>query len=281
MNLTKGVSQIAVGLIDGPVDLEHSDFVGSKIVNIPGKASPSCQNSDSYACLHGTFVARMLSARPGSDTPAICSACTLLVRPIFRETPIDRSPEPSANPDELAAAITDCIGAGARVINLSLALVRHSNKVESALQSALDEAMRRGVIIVAAAGNQSDVGGGVITRHPWVIPVAACDRRGLPATYSNSGHSIGGRGLRAPGDGFISSSSATNLRSFSGTSVSAPFVTGTVALLWSLFPFASSQEIRFAVTNAAVRRASIIPPLLDAGTAYETLSRKVFEGRTQ
>ena len=43
-----------------------------------------------------------------------------------------------------------------------------------------------------------------ITRHPWVIPVVACDLRGRPIGYSNFGNAIGRRGLCAPGHGITS-----------------------------------------------------------------------------
>jgi hypothetical protein len=95
----------------------------------------------------------MLSAKHGADAPAICPACTLLVRPIFSESSGIGEQHPSANPAELGAAIFDCIRAGARVINPSLALIQHSAKPEDALKSALDESMFRGVVVVAAAGN--------------------------------------------------------------------------------------------------------------------------------
>ena len=111
---------------------------------------------------------------------------------------------PSATPQELAAAIIECIDAGARVINLSLALAQPSTKGEQALEEALNQAVRRGVIVVAAAGNQGTLGSSAITRHPWVIPVVACDLRGRPMNESNLGSSIGRRGLSAPGDGVTS-----------------------------------------------------------------------------
>jgi hypothetical protein len=63
--------------------------------------------------------------------------------------------------------------------------------------------MQRGIIIVAAAGNQSIVASTLITPHPWVPPAAACNREGMPSAYSNIGLSIGARGLRAPGDGVV------------------------------------------------------------------------------
>src|SRR5207237_1226035 len=159
------------------------------------KEGASCRSSKSSACLHGTFIAGILSARRGSGSPAICPGCTLLVRPIFSESGPGGKYEPSTNPDDLAAAIFDCIGAGARVINLSVALARPSMRSERTLKSALDHAMLRGIIIVAAAGNQRMVGSNVITRHPWVIPTAACNHQGLPSAYSNVGLSIATRGL--------------------------------------------------------------------------------------
>jgi len=110
--------------------------------------------------------------------PAICPDCTLLVRPIFAETPSGSEQIPSAKPQELATAIIECVEAGARVINLSLALAQLSTKGERELEEALDHAARRGVIVVAAARNQGLLGSTAITRHPWVIPIVACDLRG-------------------------------------------------------------------------------------------------------
>jgi subtilisin family serine protease len=56
--------------------------------------------------------------------------------------------------------------------------------------------------------------------------------------------------------------------SMSGTSFATPFMTGTISLLWSLFPTATPTEIMFAVLNgASSHRLAIIPPLLNAETA--------------
>ncbi len=155
MDLSRGSPEIGIGLIDGPVARDHADLAESPIREIPVKEGASCQNTKSSACLHGTYIAGILSARRGSDAPAISPACTLLVRPIFSEGGSEGKYEPSTNPDELAAASFDCIGAGARIINLSLALVRPSKSPDRALQSAIDHAMLRGIIIVAAAGNNA------------------------------------------------------------------------------------------------------------------------------
>jgi subtilisin family serine protease len=100
---------------------------------------------------------------------------------------------PSATPQELASAIVETISAGAKILNVSAALVQPSARGEGELQSALDYAAQRAVIIVAATGNQGVVGSSVITRHPWLIPVAGCDLQGRPLSQSNLGNSIGKR----------------------------------------------------------------------------------------
>jgi subtilisin family serine protease len=274
MQRSSGRSQVVIGLIDGPVAMDHPDLSVAHIREFPGQHGASCSLASSVACLHGTFVAGMLCARRGSSAPAICPDCTLLVRPIFTETPTADAQMPSATPEELATAITDVIGAGANVINLSAALAQPSSRGERQLEQALDYAAQRGVLVVAAAGNQGTVGSSAITRHPWVIPVVACDLQGRPTAESNLGSSIGRWGLAAPGQGIVSLGAGGKPQTSSGTSAAAPFVTGAIALLWSEFPGATAAQIKVALVQAGrPPRRTIAPPLLDAWAAYEAMSR--------
>jgi subtilisin family serine protease len=179
---------------------------------------------------------------------------------------------PSATPADLAMAILDSIDAGARVLNLSVALAQPSSRGERELEEVLDYAAKRGVIAVAAAGNQGTVGSSAITRHRWVIPVAACDLRGRPISQSNLGSSIGRRGLSAPGENVTSLGAGGEPLTLTGTSIATPFVTGAVALLWSEFPAATAAEVRSAVTQTfASRRSTVVPPLLNAWAAYQAV----------
>jgi subtilisin family serine protease len=197
----------------------------------------------------------------------------LLLRPIFGEAIAADGRAPSATPEELGAAIIECVEAGAIVLNLSLALAQPSMKREYALEEALGHAMRRGVIVVAAAGNQGTIGSSAITRHTWVIPVTACDLQGRPLGMSNLAGSIGKRGLGAPGDRITSLGTDGEVRTFSGTSFAVPFVVGTIALLWSAFPTSTAAEVRAAVTQShRGGRTSVAPPLLDASAAYHMLA---------
>ena len=147
-----------IGLVDGPVLIQHPDLAIEHFREISVKNSGSCSQANSGACLHGTFVAGILSAKRNSPAPAICPGCTLLIRPIFAEAASGSEYMPSATPQELAAAIIECIDAGARVINLSLALAQPSTNGEQALEEALN--------LAAATGGDRGRGGGQ-SRHTW------------------------------------------------------------------------------------------------------------------
>ena len=273
MGRTRGRPDIKVGLIDGPVFLDHPDLARQNIQEVAGNLRGSCALAESAACLHGTFVAGVLAARRGSAAPAICPDCTLLLRPIFPESVNGNGAMPSATPEGLAEAIFETISGGARVVNLSAALIQPSAKGERKLEQALDYAAGRGAIVVAAAGNQGLVGSSVITRHPWVIPVAACDGRGRPMDESNLGKSIGQRGLSAPGENITSLGTNGKTQTVGGTSAAAPFVTGAIALLWSLFPAAAASRLKLALAQAGrAQRRGVVPPLLDAWAAYEAMT---------
>jgi subtilisin family serine protease len=126
MARTTGRPEVMVGLTDGPVAIGHADLENENIRELPEVKGSSCAISSSAACKHGTFVAGILAAKRGSPAPAICPGCTLLVRPIFRETNAGNGDMPSATPQELAAAIVETIDAGARILNLSAALAQPS-----------------------------------------------------------------------------------------------------------------------------------------------------------
>lgn len=272
MQIASGRAQTRVALIDGPVVTTHPDLSGTKILELPGKIGGACQRATSLACMHGTFVAGILSAKRGSAAPAICPDCTLIVRPIFPETTSANGQMPSATPEELASAIIECIDAGAHVINLSAALANPSAKGERRLEEALGYCARRSVIVVAAAGNQAAVGSSAITQHTWVIPVIASDLRGRPISYSNLGSSIGRQGLSAPGERITSLAINGHAPDFGGTSAAAPFVTGAIALLLSVFTNVTAAAVKLAITAAAgARRTTVVPPLLNAWAAYQAL----------
>ncbi len=280
---TSGRPEILVALIDGPVLMAPPGLWTANLRQLGRPLPATCSHPSSSACLHGTFVAGILAAKRGTDAPSICPGCTLLVRPVFSEHTQANAETPSATPPELAEAILDAITAGARIINLSLAVAHSSTRAEKQLEDVLNHAATSGILIAAAAGNQSQVGASVLSRHPWVLSVAGCDASGRPLAQSNLGGSIGRFGLLAPAQNITSLGPSGTPETFGGTSAATPFVSGTLALLWSEFPSASASSIKLAVAGRH-SRTSVVPPLLDAEAAYQSLasiySRSTYSRRT-
>ncbi|MDP4182472.1 MAG: S8 family serine peptidase [Bacillota bacterium] len=272
MNITKGSKDIKIGLIDGPVQAEHKNLVKSNITLINSDIKPKCLTNDSIACKHGTFIAGILCGNRDSETPGICPQCPLIVRPVFPEETV-AGKYTNSNFEELTKAVNDIINAGAKIINLSLGIAKANNYEFPALKAVLDFAYKKGVLVFAAAGNHGNIGVIPLISHPWIIPVTACDINGIPYKKNNLGITIGKRGIMAPGVDISSAIPEDKLSKMSGTSVAVPFVAGTAALLWSLYPKASAYDIHKAILKPDYPRKSIIPPLLDGMGSYISLKQ--------
>jgi subtilisin family serine protease len=277
MNISRGHPDITIGLIDGPVDFNHPAFQGSNINTVKDSQLSACKNASSIACTHATFIAGILCAKRGLSAPAICPDCEIILHPIFREdTSNNDMILPSVTPEELSNAIIETVDGGAKIINLSLGLSTSSLTVYAGLHQAYDYALHRGVIMVVAAGNQGNIGNISLINHQWVIPVAACDENGRLDPMSNFGPSIGNRGLMAPGLNIGSTYPGGQYTHMSGTSFAAPFVTGTIALLWSIFPQATTTQIIHSILmSASYNRRIIIPPILNAEEALKLLKNMI------
>jgi subtilisin family serine protease len=267
---TQGSPAIIIGLIDGPV-APHPDLEAARLQTLLTGSAAACENIESPACQHGTFIAGILCSKRESLAPGICPGCTVLLRPIFCEVTRTNPNCPEVTPSELKQAIRETVDAGVNIINLSLGLASAALLDYPGLQDTFDYALQKGVLLVAASGNQGSLGPVPLFKHPWVIPVSACDAQGRLEPSSNIGLSIGKRGLMAPGVGVRSTAPGGTYTTTGGTSVAVPFVTGTIALLWSLFPETTASQMRQAILRPGLPRRSVSPPLLNARESWQAL----------
>jgi len=270
MRRTAGRPDVLIGLIDGPIAVDHSDLLGARVKRLASSV-PHGDPTD-VARRHGTFVAGMLCATRGSEAPAICPECTVLHSVIFGAARTDAF-TPSSDTAPLVDGLVACVDAGVDIINMSVAAAPSPN-TDRNLDDALSYAMDRRVVVVAAAGNHGTVGSSTITRHRGVVPVIACDSEARPLVSSNLGSSIGQRGIAAPGEGVTSLDPGGGTVRWSGTSVATPFVTGALALLRSLVPATSAVQALIALRrSSAPRPRSIMPLVMDAHAAFRLLTR--------
>ncbi|MES9990920.1 MAG: S8 family serine peptidase [Candidatus Thiodiazotropha sp.] len=142
----------------------------------------------------------------------------------------------------------------AQVINMSLG--GPSSGCSQYLQDAVDRARQLGTTLVVAAGNESmNVAGVEPANCNGVITVAATDRRGNRARFSNYGNLVD---IAAPGVGVLSTlnTGATTPENdtyayYSGTSMAAPHVSGVAALLYAIKPDITPDEVEQILKESA------------------------------
>ncbi len=221
---------ITVAVIDTGVsrvpDLKDTDFVeGYDFVN--DRLDASDDNG------HGTHIAGTIAQSTNNNYGVAGIAYRAKIMPLKV-----LSVAGGGTVSDIAEAIRYAADHGASVINLSLG----GGGESTVLKQAIDYAYEKKVAIVAAAGNESRNSASYPGRYPKVISVAALDATGQKASYSNFGAGVD---ISAPGgseggkEGKILQETidpTTNqpvFIGFQGTSMAAPHVAGTIALIQS------------------------------------------------
>lgn len=259
-----GDPRLVIGLIDGPVAVDHPGLEPDRVRPMTMPAGWRQGGPD------GTFVAGVLVGRRGASAPGVCPGCLVVSRPVAGD--VLGEGEFAVSPDQIGAAIDDCLEAGVRILNISVVLPPAAADGSAALIAALDRAARRGVLVVAAEGVRAAVGS-ALARHPWVVPVAACTPSGDPLPAAHLSPRLRRHALSAPGEGITSLDSPGGLATRSGAAAAVPFVTGAAALLWSALPETDVDALRHALlcTARGSRMMAPSPPLMNAWAAFAHL----------
>ncbi len=166
---------------------------------------------------------------------------------------------------QIAAGVRWAVAHGAKVINLSLGTLGSS----SVLQHVLGDAEDAGVVVISSAGNWgAETPVEFPARSSHVAAIAAVDANAQPAAFSSYGRIVA---LCAPGVGIRSTYPGGGFRLWSGTSMSAPFVAGTAALLAELHPDWPQRLMMLRIMGSAMPLANgngeFGAGALDAGAA--------------
>jgi len=145
---------------------------------------------------------------------------------------------------DVALAVADALGRGVDVINLSL-LYRERSTVVDLL---LEEAAARGVIVVAAAGNDPDAPLGFPAVDSHVLAVSAFDADAANlAEFAGRGDAVR---LAAPGVDVYGALDDGQFGTWSGTSMAAPWAAAGAALVKELDPQATAPIVRQLLVQA-------------------------------
>jgi serine protease len=289
-----GDRRVRVAVIDTGLDMQHPDikgspnlapgfdFVSDVTMGNDGNGRDSDPNDPGDSCqagvaptFHGTHVAGTIGAASTNNGAGIASAAwNVTLIPVRAMGRCGGSLSDINDAIRWAAGIAPARTADGRtvtnanpadIINLSLGLFEACPR---SMQEAIDAAVAKGVVVVAAAGNAR-----VPTRFyapagcRGVVTVAAGDARGFLAPYSNYGPEVA---LMAPGgdvtrdddrdgrpDGILSTKRSANCYDpvtnapitncwyayDQGTSMAAPHVTAALALLKAANPTSTNQQL--------------------------------------
>ncbi|MDY0097448.1 MAG: S8 family peptidase [Candidatus Dojkabacteria bacterium] len=225
---------IKIAVIDTGVQKDHPDLVTNLGTGYDFVNNDSDANDDNG---HGTHVA-------GIATATLNQAGVVGVSNTSKIMPVKvLNAQGYGYLSDVAKGIYYAADNGARVINLSLGAPTDS----SILKDAVNYATSKGVLIVAAAGNDSGAPCSYPASYSNVICVMATDSRNMLASFSN----IGGE-LSAPGVYNYSTYIGSTYKYLSGTSMATPHVAGASALLFSICPTCTSSEIRSLLESTAI-----------------------------
>ncbi len=146
--------------------------------------------------------------------------------------------------DDIAAAILYAVENGAHIINMSLGGPERTFILSDVIQYA----HAQGVVLVASAGNSGDELGYPAGNH-YTIAVGAVNSADRLASFSSTGASLD---LVAPGVSILSTHLDNRYASGSGTSFSAPHISGLAALILSRRPDLSPHSVRNLLIASAI-----------------------------
>lgn len=267
---TRGAG-VTVAVLDTGVDTSAPDLTGSVTVG-PDYTAGADPPGYQPPYLHGTYICSIIAGHgsgPGEAEGMLGvapQARILSVRVILDDS------EPgfavyngnAAYDDAIANGIDYAVAHGASVINMSLG----SQGATRSLRQAIAGAVARGVVVVAAAGNDGTSGGG-FTSYSYpaaftgVIAVGAVGAGGQRASFSDRNSSVV---VSAPGVNIDGAGPGGQYIVGDGTSPASAFVAGVAALIRSAYPHLTPVQVMQAiVTSTTLRPAGGYSPAVGFG----------------
>ncbi|MDT3766361.1 S8 family peptidase [Priestia filamentosa] len=233
-DVTTSNSNIRIAIVDTGVQTNHPDLVNKLL---PGYNFVNGNSNVTDVNGHGTHVAGIAAASTNNNLGIAGIAPSARILPI--KALADNGSGISTN---IANGIVYAANQDAQVINLSLGTTQDSVTI----RNAIDYAINRGSVVVAATGNN---GANLLTYpavYQNVLSVASTDENDQKSSFSNYGTWVD---VAAPGSNILSTYPNSYYSYLSGTSMACPHVAGLAALLAA--QGRSSVQIRNIIQNTS------------------------------
>ncbi|CAL9385487.1 hypothetical protein SUDANB60_01138 [Streptomyces sp. enrichment culture] len=251
---TRGAG-VTVAVLDTGVEADHPDLDGN-VLQGKDLVGFGAREGDEAWARHGTAMAGIIAGHghgPGNGDGVLGvapEAKILPVRVILEDKDPARAKARSTRGNALAEGIRWAADHGADVINLSLGDDSASAHPEEGEDEAIQYALRKGVVVVASAGNGGEKGDRISypAAYPGVIAATAVDRYGTRAPFSTRRWYAT---VSAPGVDVIIADPDHKYYEGWGTSAAAAFVSGAVALVKAAHPDLTPAQIKRLLQDTA------------------------------
>lgn len=226
---------IVYAICDSGVDASHPDLAGQVLT---GFNTVSNNTDTSPATTHGTKIAGLVAAKMNNSYGIIGVAPGVKILP----GKLTNSSSGSAYLSEMAECIRMSADRGAKVINLS-----YTGANSKTIDDAAQYARSKGSLLFMSAGNQG------VNRNSWddfdsFVLVGATDSSDQMASFSNYGTPLD---LFAPGSRVLTTSTNASFTTISGTSFASPIAAAVAALVWSVNPDFTPDQIEEILFQSA------------------------------
>ena len=255
---------VKIAVIDSGVNAGTPSLKGQVLADeVPGAVA--YRATDDYNG-HGTTMAELIAGTgAGNGLKGLAPGAKIVPYRVQFDDLTGGAEEKKKTP-EPAEAIRAAADTDAKIINMSFGSEGPSSTEEAAIQYAAS----KGKLLVAAVGNEGQAGGGIgyPAAYPYVLGVSAANKSLTVAEFSSSGNYVD---LAAPGEGFPGWCDA-NFRSYcddkNGTSAAAAVTSAAAALIWSVHPDWTVNQITRSLIDTAGRTWAKDDPSKYAGYGF-------------
>jgi cyanobactin maturation PatA/PatG family protease len=249
---TRGTPDVLVAVLDGPVDLNHETLKQANIRSLDHNTTTPVRS------FHGTFISSLIFADHQSAVMGIAPNCRGLHKSIYYEN--SEGQLSNCSQADIAQGIFAALDHQADIINISGGeKLNAGDEIMPILEKALQQCEQKGVLVVAATGNEGDEQLHVPASYPTVLAVGSMNAQGEPSGFSNWTKDSAKHGILATGEDIVGAvpSAQGGCSTLQGTSFSTALVSGVAALLASLQIHHGLKKDLLAVRHALLN--SVIP----------------------